>query len=134
MKIDNFLSELKRRNVYKVAVAYAVVGWLLVQMVAGAWYQGLLGYAYAISGDRPKAEQILRELEQMAKRQYVSTTAFADIHLGLGEKEKALDWLEKSYQDQESACWYLKVDPIYDRVRNEPRFQALVQRVFGSNL
>jgi TolB-like protein/tetratricopeptide (TPR) repeat protein/class 3 adenylate cyclase len=99
-------------------------------MVAGAWYQGLLGYAYAISGERPKAEQILRELEEMAKRQYVSTTAFADIHLGLGEKEKALDWLEKSYQDQESACWYLKVDPIYDSVRNEPRFQALVQKVF----
>src|SRR6266702_4686273 len=101
-------------------------------VVTGAWYQGLLGYAYAISGDRPKAEQILRELEQMAKRQYVSTTAFADIHLGLGEKEKALDWLEKSYQDQESACWYLTVDPIYDSVRNEPRFQALVQKVFGS--
>ena len=98
-------------------------------MVAGAWYQGLLGYAYAISGDRPKAEQILRELEEMAKRQYVSSTAFADIHLGLGEKEKALDWLEKSYQDQESACWYLKVDPIYDSVRNEPRFQAILKKI-----
>ena len=98
-------------------------------MVAGAWYQGLLGYAYAISGDRPKAEQILRELEEMAKRQYVSSTAFADIHLGLGEKEKALDWLEKSYQDQESACWYLKIDPIYDSVRNEPRFQAILKKI-----
>ena len=58
-------------------------------MVTGAWYQGLLGYAYAISGDRPKAEQMLRELEEMARRQYVNSTAFADIHLGLGEKEKA---------------------------------------------
>ena len=101
-------------------------------MVAGAWYQGLLGYAHATSGDRPKTEQILRELEQIAKRQYVSSTAFADIHLGLGEKEKALDWLEKAYQDQESACWYLKVDPIYDRVRDGPRFEALVQKVFDS--
>ena len=101
-------------------------------MVAGAWYQGLLGYAYGISGDRPKAEQMLRELEELAKRQYVSSTAFADIYLGLGEKEKALDWLEKSYEHQESACWYLKVDPIYDSVRNEPRFQALVQKVFGT--
>ena len=98
-------------------------------VVTGAWYQGLLGYAYAISGNRPKAEQILRELEQMAKQQYVNSTAFADIYLGLGEKEKALDWLEKSYQDQESACWYLKVDPIYDSVRNEPRFQALLKKV-----
>src|SRR5437868_4888940 len=99
-------------------------------VVTGAWYQGLLGYAYANSGDRPKAEQMLRELEEMAKRQYVNTTAFASIYLGLGEKKKALDWLDKSYQDQESACWYLKVDPIYDSVRNEPRFQALVQKVF----
>src|SRR5438132_4868376 len=99
-------------------------------VVTGAWYQGLLGYAYAISGDRPKAEQILRELEQMAKRQYVSTTAFADIHLGIGENEKALDWLDESYQDHESDDRYLKVDPIYDNVRNEPRFQALVQKVF----
>jgi serine/threonine-protein kinase len=98
-------------------------------MVTGAWYQGLLGYAYAISGERPKAEQILRELEQMAKRQYVNSTAFADIHLGLGEKEKALDWLDKSYEDQESACWYLKVDPIYDSVRNEPRFQAILKKI-----
>src|SRR5213080_3341345 len=98
-------------------------------VVTGAWYQGLLGYAYAISGDRPKAEQMLRELEEMAKRQYVNTTAFAMIYLGLGEKEKALDWLEKSYEDQESACWYLKVDPIYDSVRNEPRFQAILKKV-----
>src|SRR5437867_3308179 len=95
-------------------------------VVTGAWYQGLLGYAYANSGDRPKAEQMLRELEEMAKRQYVNTTAFASIYLGLGEKEKALDWLDKSYQDRESACWYLKVDPIYDSVRNEPRFQAIL--------
>src|SRR6058998_4228042 len=98
--------------------------------ITGAWYQGLLGYAYAISGDRPKAEQMLHELEEMAKRQYVNSSAFAAIYLGLGEKEKALDWLGKSYQDQESACWYLTVDPIYDSVRNEPRFQALVQKVF----
>jgi serine/threonine-protein kinase len=102
-------------------------------MVTGAWYQGLLGYAYAISGDRPKAEQTLRELEEMSKRRYVNSTAFADIYLGLGEKEKALDWLDKAYENQESACWLLRVDPIYDGVRNEPRFQGLVQKVFGSN-
>ena len=76
----------------------------------------------------------MRELEEMAKRQYVNSTAFADIHLGLGEKEKALDWLDRAYQDQESACWYLKVDPIYDSVRNEPRFQALVQKVWRNTV
>ena len=99
-------------------------------VVTGAWYQGLLGYAYAISGDRPEAEQILRELEALAKHRYVNSSAFAAIYLGLGEKEKALDWLDKCYENQESACWLLKVDPIYDSVRSEPRFQALVQKVF----
>src|SRR5436190_452226 len=99
-------------------------------MVTGAWYQGLLGYAYAISGDRPKAEQMLRDLEEMAKRQYVNSSAFAAIYLGLGEKEKALDWLDVAYENQESACWLLKVDPIYDSVRGEPSFQALVKKVF----
>ncbi len=98
--------------------------------ITGAWYQGLLGYAYAISGHRPKAEQMLRELEAQAKHQYVNSSAFAAIYLGLGEKEKALDWLDVAYENQESACWLLKVDPIYDSLRNEPRFQALVQKVF----
>jgi adenylate cyclase len=96
----------------------------------GAWYQGFLGYAYAMSGDRSKAEQSLRELEDVAKRQYVSPTAFATIYLGLGEKQKVLDWLEKAYEQQDSACWYLKIDQIYDSVRNEPRFQALVEKIF----
>jgi TolB-like protein/Flp pilus assembly protein TadD len=96
----------------------------------GAWYQGYLGYAYAISGERAKAEQALRELEDLAKRQYVSPTAFATIYLGLGEKESCLDWLEKCYEQQDSACWYLKIDQIYDSIRGEPRFQALVEKIF----
>jgi len=99
----------------------------------GAWYQGFLGYGYAISGDRAKAEEALRELEELAKRQYVSPTAFATIYLGLGQKEKCLDWLEKAYEQQDSACWYLKIDQIYDSVRNEPRFQALITKIFASN-
>jgi tetratricopeptide (TPR) repeat protein len=96
----------------------------------GAWYQGYLGYAYATSGERAKAEQALRELEALAKDRYVSPTAFATIYLGLGENEKCLDRLEQSYEQQDSACWYLKIDQIYDSVRNDPRFHALVQKVF----
>jgi adenylate cyclase len=99
----------------------------------GAWYQGYLGYTYAISGDRRKAEQSLRELEELAKRQYVSSTALANIYLGLGQKEKCLDWLETAYEEQDSACWYLNIDEIYDNIRSEPRFQALVKKIFDSN-
>jgi adenylate cyclase len=95
----------------------------------GAWYQGYLGYVYAISGDRAKAEQALREFEDLAKHQYVSPTAFATIYLGLAEKQRCLDWLETCYEQQDSACWYLKIDQIYDNIRGEPRFQALVEKV-----
>ena len=98
---------------------------------ARAFYVDLLGFVETASDHRTL---YLRGLEEMAKHQYVNSTAFADIHLGLGEKEKALDWLDVAYENQESACWLLKVDPIYDNVRNEPRFQALVQKIFGSNL
>jgi serine/threonine-protein kinase len=97
----------------------------------GAWYQGYLGYAYAISGELAKAQQALHELEELAKRQYVSPSAFATIYLGLGEKEKSLDWLEKAYEQRDSACWYLKIDQIYDSLRDDRRFEALVEKIFG---
>ncbi len=99
----------------------------------GAWYQGYLGYVHAISGDRAEAEQSLRELENLSKDQYVSPTSFATIYLGLGENTQVLDWLEKAYEQQDSACWYLNIDQIYDSMRNEPRFQALVRKIFASN-
>ena len=51
------------------------------------------------------------------------------IYLGLGEKEKAMDWLDKCYADQDGTCWWLKVDPIYDPVREHPRFKALLKKV-----
>lgn len=96
----------------------------------GAWYQGYLGYTYAISGDRAAAEQSLRELEELAQGQYVSPNAFATIYLGLGEEEKCLAWLEQAYEQQDSACWYLKIDDLYDGLHQEPRFQALTQKIF----
>lgn len=96
----------------------------------GAWYQGYLGYAYAISGDRTKAEQSLNEIQELAKNHYVSPTTFATIYLGLGETDKCLDWLEKAYQQQDSACWYLNIDQIHDGIREEPRFQTLVKNIF----
>ena len=92
------------------------------------WHKGSLGYAYATSGDRAKAEQILRDLDELAKNQYVSPAYRASVYLGLGEKAKALDWIEKAYEDREPLLWW-NADQLYDSVRNEPRFQALMQKV-----
>jgi len=52
------------------------------------------------------------------------------VYLGLGEKEKSLEWLEKCYADRDTQCQPLKVEPFYDSLRNEPRFQALLKKVF----
>ena len=84
-----------------------------------------------MSGDRARAEQILGDLEELAKRRYVTPNARMPVYLGLGDKEKTLDALEKCYQDQDGACWWLNVDQVYDSIRSEPRFQALVKKIFG---
>ena len=93
------------------------------------WYVGWLGYAYAVCGDRAKAEGVLRDLDELAKKRYVTPNARVPVYLGLGDKGKALERLENSYQDQDGVCWQLKLDQLYDGIRNEPRFQALLKRV-----
>ncbi len=92
------------------------------------WYVSSIGYTYAAAGDRAKAEKILRDLEELSKKRYVSPANLAAIHLGLGEKAKALDWLEKAYEDLDPMLWWNQ-DQLYDSVRNEPRFQAIMQKV-----
>jgi hypothetical protein len=91
-----------------------------------------LGHAYGVAGRREEALQILGELGEATKRRYVPNPAFALVELGLGNKEKALDWLEKSYEAHEARfIAYIKVDPFLDPLRGEPRFEALVQKVFS---
>ena len=92
------------------------------------WYIGSLGYTYASAGDRAKAEQILHKLEELSKQRYVSPAVHATVYLGMGNKTKALDWIEKAYQDLDPMLWWNQ-DQLYDSVRNEPRFQAIMKKV-----
>ena len=54
---------------------------------------------------------------------------FAVIFAGLGEKDKALEWLQKSYEDRSAYLVYLNVEPIWDSLRSDPRFTDLLQRM-----
>ncbi|MFL6531498.1 MAG: tetratricopeptide repeat protein, partial [Chthoniobacterales bacterium] len=124
--------------------AHSILGWCLIWKGSKAearvafqkattlddlpWYVSSVGYASAVSGDRAKAEQILRDLDGIAKQRYVSPANRAAVYLGLGEKGKALDWLEKAYEDRDPIFWWIQ-DQLYDGIRNEPRFQALMQKV-----
>jgi|WetSurMetagenome_2_1015567.scaffolds.fasta_scaffold362892_1 adenylate cyclase len=91
------------------------------------WFDGTLAYARA--GDRAKAEQMLRDLDDRAKQRYLSPGLRVMLPLGLGEKDKALDWLDKCDEEQGGYCWGLRVLPLFDPVQTEPRFQALLKNV-----
>ena len=71
----------------------------------------------------------LHDLEDLSKQRYVSPANRASVYLGLGENEKALDWLEKAYEDRDPIFWWINGDQLYDSVRNEPRFQVLLKKV-----
>ncbi|MFN2400396.1 MAG: tetratricopeptide repeat protein [Gemmatimonadaceae bacterium] len=95
----------------------------------GFYQAGLLGYTHARAGNEAEARRILAELrKQMVRGEYVPPTDMAAIHIGLGELPQALDWLERHETDR-GARIFLKIDPIFDPVRSEPRFQRLLQRL-----
>ena len=88
-----------------------------------------LGHAYAIAGRRSDALKVLNDLSERAKHQYVAAHSFAMIYTGLGEKDKAFEWLEKSFIEHDSNLIGLKIDPRFDSLRSDPRFTALLSRM-----
>jgi TolB-like protein/Tfp pilus assembly protein PilF len=96
---------------------------------AGAYALGTLGCALALAGQRAEAEAILADLEARARREYVSPVALATPLIGLGEKGRALDWLERAHQERRGFLAYLTVNATLDPLRAEPRFAALVSRM-----
>jgi len=90
---------------------------------------GLLGHAYAVAGQRGEAQKMIEELKEQSKREYVWPYNIAIIHVGLGEKDRAFEWLEKACQDHSDELIYLKVEPMFDPLRSDPRFEALLKKI-----
>jgi TolB-like protein/Tfp pilus assembly protein PilF len=89
-----------------------------------------LAYVHARLGERSQALQMLDELKALSKQTSVLAFSFALIYLGLGEKDQTFAWLEKTYEERSSRMFlFLKVDPIWDPVRSDPRFADLLRRV-----
>jgi tetratricopeptide (TPR) repeat protein len=85
------------------------------------------GYVYGVTGQREKARAILARITNISRSKYVSAVDFAIVHLGLGEKTKALDWLDRGIDERGSEMMFIKTDPRFDLVRSEPRFERLLQ-------
>jgi tetratricopeptide (TPR) repeat protein len=88
-----------------------------------------LGYALARSGRQKEARQTLQELNSLSAKLYVPAYSFAMIHNGLGEKEEALRYLEKSLEEREVQITFIKIDRRWDDLGSEPRFVSLMHRV-----
>jgi tetratricopeptide (TPR) repeat protein len=90
------------------------------------WY---LGYIYGAAGENEKALEVLNYYLELSKSEFVWLSNFTFIYAGMGETHKAMEWLEKTYEQREAWMDLLQVEPMYDNLRSDPRFQDLLEKM-----
>jgi tetratricopeptide (TPR) repeat protein len=88
-----------------------------------------VGEDYAKSGYKAVMLNWVEGLKELSKREYVSSYGVAQVYARLGEKEQAFAWLERAYQERDTGLVLLRVEPAFDNMRADPRYQNLVGRV-----
>jgi len=92
-------------------------------------YVGLLGSALGQAGKKADALRIFEELKRRSKREYIPPYDVAIIYMGLGQKAEFFSWTMKACEDRSSYLVWLKVDPVFDPLRSDPRFNDLLERI-----
>ena len=92
-------------------------------------YVAGLGYAYARAGRGSEARKILGKLRDVSKQRYVAPYFIATVHVGLGDAESALEWLERAYQEHTGWLAYVQSQPEFEHMHSDPRFQDLLRRM-----
>lgn len=88
-----------------------------------------LGHAYAVSGRTAEAQSILDQLNKLSEKRYVESYPIAVIHAGLGETDRAFEWLEKAYENRDELMLAIGLDPRLDQLRSDPRYTSLLKRM-----
>jgi len=91
------------------------------------FFKADLGCLYGLAGDETEARRILSELTETAKEKYISPYYFAQVHIGLGEKEKAFELLRKAIAEHDNNVIVMKVGLNFDTVRNDTQFQEILR-------
>ncbi|MCL4522760.1 MAG: protein kinase [Acidobacteria bacterium] len=99
------------------------------EIAGGTGYLPELAYAHAVFGQKKEALRLLAEFQQSSGREPVSAYDVAMVYASLGDIEKALSWLEKSYQNREARLVNLKAHPRFDSLHDQPRFLDLLRRI-----
>ena len=90
---------------------------------------GHLGAAFAMKRSRTDADRILREMQNLASREYVPASAFAMVYAALGDNARAMDALERAYEEHDFSMAQIGVVPWFKSLRDDPRFQALLKKL-----
>jgi serine/threonine protein kinase/tetratricopeptide (TPR) repeat protein len=118
---------LRKTGCYELAIAE---GEKAVKLSSGSpLMRAALAHTFGAAGRREEAFQMLDDLTKLAKQKYVAPHFFAGIYIGLGENDRAIEYLEKSYEQHSHWLIYLHIDPSVDGLRDDPRFRDLLQRV-----
>jgi len=118
---------LRKMGRHEMAIAEGEKG---VKLSGGSpLMKAALAQTLATAGASERALQILDELIELAKQKYVASHFFAGIHIGLGEQDRAMEYLEKSYEEHSHWLMYLHMDPGMDSLRSYQRFQDLLRWV-----
>jgi serine/threonine-protein kinase len=88
-----------------------------------------LGVAFAWTGDIDKARDVVKKLEKRVEKKSACSFFVALIFMALDDKEKAFEWLERAYKDRDLWLLFIKVDPLFDSLRSDPRFKALLKKI-----
>ena len=112
---------------YKEAILHAERG---VGLSPGVTFlRGVLGVVYAMAGETTAARQVLADLLERSKRTYVGPTLVSWVYSHLGERDRAFEWLEKGYEQRDCTLAFGLRVPLYDVIRDDPRFGGLLKRL-----
>jgi serine/threonine-protein kinase len=92
-------------------------------------WQAQLGQVYGIMGDEASARGVLRQIQDLARERYVSPYYFAYVHTGLGEYDRAMDYLEQAFADRAGAVYGIKGSFLFTALHSHPRFTALLRKM-----
>lgn len=116
----------EQKGQYKEAIAAFERG---IKLSGSPLLVALLGHAYAAAGNRHEAERVLNELQEMAGQRYVSPYTVAAIYVGLQDRERAFEWLERAIAERDIWLMNLRVDPVFKELRADRRFKAILLRL-----
>jgi len=117
------------KGMYEEAIAQADKGISIWPKLEDVHIFSFLGWAYAVSGRQEKARSLLNRMLDLRTKRYVDAYMIGEVYAGLGEKDKAFEWLNKAYEEHAGQMIFVKVDPWIENLRSDSRYTTLLRKI-----